>query len=56
MATREKHKSYDITFKLRAVQVAKKKSMSGASREIGVDRKRIREWVKQESELAATYN
>ena len=51
MAEREKHKSYDVRFKLRAVEVAKKKSIASTSREFGVDRKRIREWMKQEHEL-----
>ncbi len=49
---REKHRSYDVRFKLKAVEVAKKKSIAAAAREFGVDRKRIREWVKQESQLS----
>ena len=38
---KEKHKSYDVSFKLKAVNTARKKSISAASRELGVDRKRI---------------
>ena len=34
------------------MEVAKKKSIAAAAREFGVDRKRIREWVKQESQLS----
>ncbi len=49
---REKHRSYDVRFKLKAVEVAKKKSIAAAAREFRVDRKRIREWVKQESQLS----
>ncbi len=49
---REKHRSYDVRFKLKAVEVAKKKSIAAAASEFGVDRKRIREWVKQESQLS----
>ena len=37
----EKHKSYDVKFKLKAVEVAKNKSIAAAAQENGVDRKRI---------------
>ena len=47
----EKHKAYDMKFKLKAVEVAKKKNISAAAREFKVDRKRIRQWMIQESEL-----
>ena len=47
---KEKHKTYDVRFMLKAVEVGKK-SIASAAREFGVDRKRIREWTKQESEL-----
>ena len=46
-----KRKSYDVKFKLKAVEVARKKTISAAAREFKVDRKRIREWMSQESEL-----
>ena len=42
-----------VTYKLKAVDVAKKKLIASASREFGVDRKRIREWITQEAELNA---
>jgi transposase-like protein len=44
-------KAYDVKFKLRAIDVTKRKSISSASRQFGVNRKRIREWIKQDSEL-----
>ena len=47
----EKHKVYDGKFKLKAVDVARKKSIATAAREFVVDRKRIWEWLKQEDEL-----
>ena len=47
----EKHKAYDIKVKLKAVDVAKKKSIAAAAREFRVDRKRVLEWLKQEGEL-----
>ena len=37
----EKHKVYDIKFMLKAVDVAKKKSIAAAAQEYGVDRKWI---------------
>ena len=39
-----KQKSYDTTFKLKAIGVAEKKSNGAAAREFKVDPKRIREW------------
>ncbi len=48
---KRKHKSYDIKFKTRAVKTAKQSTISAASRDFNVDRKRIREWLNQESEL-----
>ena len=39
-----KRKSYDVSFKLKAVEYAEKKSKEAAAREMGVDSKRIREW------------
>ena len=53
MERKEKHKSYTVNYKLKAVDVAKKKSIASASREFGVDRKRIREWITQEAKLDA---
>lgn len=53
---KEKHKSYDIRYKLKAVEVAKKKTIAAASREFGVDRKRIRDWLSHESELVQFKN
>ena len=41
VAVGQKHKSYDVTFKLKAVDTARKKSISAASRELGVDRKNL---------------
>ena len=42
-----KRKSYDVSFKVKAVECAEKKSKEAAAREMGVDSKRIREWCKQ---------
>ncbi len=47
----EKHKAYDVKFKLKAVEVARKKNISADAREFKVDRKRVRQWMTQESEL-----
>ena len=41
-----KHKSDDVSFKLKAVECAEKKSKEAAVREMGVDCKRIHEWCK----------
>ncbi len=43
----EKHKAYDVKFKLKAVEVARKKNISAAAREFKVDRKRVRQWMTQ---------
>ena len=51
-----KHKSYNARFKLRAVEIATKKSKMAASREFGVDPKRIREWCKQKESLMKLKN
>ena len=48
-----KRKSYDVSFKLKAVECAEKKSKEAAAREMGVDSKRIREWYKQKEVLAS---
>ena len=45
-----KRKSYNVSFKLKAVACAKK-SKEAAAREMGVDSKRIREWCKQKQVL-----
>ena len=47
-----KRKSYDVSFKLKAVECAEKKSKLAAAREMGVDGKQIRQWCKQKAELA----
>ena len=39
-----KRKSYCVSFKLKVVETAEKKSNEAAAREIGVDPKRIREY------------
>ena len=46
-----KRKCYDVSFKLRAVEVAESKSKEAASREYNVDSKRIREWCSQKEQL-----
>ena len=53
MERKEKHKSYTVTYKLKAVDVAKRKSIASTSGKFGVDRKRIREWITQDAELDA---
>ena len=44
-------KSYDVSFKLRAIAVAEGKSKEAASREFKVDPRRIREWCSQKEKL-----
>ena len=44
----EKVKSYSLGFKLAVVKYAKETSIAAASRKFDVDRKRIREWKKNE--------
>ena len=51
--TMSKRKSYDVSFKLKAVECAEKKSKKAAAREMGVDSKRIHEWCKQKQMLAS---
>ena len=48
-----KRKSYDVSFKLKAVECAEKKSKAAAAREMSVDNKRIREWCNQKETLAS---
>ena len=48
-----KRKAYDVSFQLKAVECAEKKSKEAAAREMGVDGKRIREWCKQKKTLAS---
>ena len=46
-------KSYDLLFKLKAVETAEKKSKEAAAREFRVDPRRIREWVHQKGKMLA---
>ena len=48
---KEKHKCDNVKFKLRAVEVASRKSRAQAAREFKVDSKRIREWCKNKDNL-----
>ena len=48
-----KRMSYDVSFKLTAVECAEKKSKEAAAREMGVDSKMIHEWCKQKQMLAS---
>ncbi len=48
---KEKHRSFDISFKLRAIELAEKNTKEAAAREFDVDSKRIREWCKQKAKL-----
>ena len=50
-ARKERHRSFDLAFKLRAIEVAEKKLKDSAAREFDVDPKRIREWCKKKEEL-----
>ena len=52
MAQKRK-KSYDISFKLKAVESAEKKSKEVAAREFGVDAKRFWKWCSQQDQLVA---
>ena len=49
----QKRKSFDLTYKLNAVEGAEKKSKEAAAREFSVDAKRIREWCSQKEKLVA---
>lgn len=44
-------KSYSVVFKLRIVSKTETSSIRAAAKEAGVDKKRVREWKKQEMEL-----
>ena len=44
-------KSYDFSFKLRAVELARSIGIRPAARQIGVDERQIREWIKKEATL-----
>ena len=46
-------KSYDVLFKLKAIETAEKKSKEAAAREFRVDAKRVREWCQQKDQLLA---
>jgi len=48
-----KRKWYNVSFKLKAVECAEKKSMEAAVREMVVDSKRIHEWCKRKQMLAS---
>ncbi len=50
---KERHRSFHLSFKLRAIEVAEKKSKEAAAREFDVDPKQIREWCKKKNELMA---
>ena len=41
-----KRKSYDVKFKLKAIEYAEKNTKEVAARKMGVDGKRIREWCR----------
>ena len=47
----KKIKSYALSFKLLVVKNAKKSSIGAAERKFGFDRKRIREWIQNESKI-----
>ena len=46
-------KSFDVSFKLKAVEFASKRSKQAAAREFGMDPKCIRVWCSQKEELLA---
>ena len=46
-----KRKCYDVSFKLRAVDCAEKRSNEAAAREFGMDAKRIPVWCSQKDNL-----
>ena len=48
----KRKQSYELSFKLKAIAVAEKKSKEAAAREFRVDPKRIREWCHQKDQLA----
>ena len=47
----QKRKSFNISFKLKAVETAEKKLKEAAACEFGVDARRIQEWCGQKDEL-----
>ena len=47
----EEIKSYSLKFKLEVIENAEKISISHASRKFKIDRKRIREWMKQKGAI-----
>ena len=47
----EKIKPYSLSFKLLVVTHAKMPSIGAAERKFGVARKRIREWIQNESKI-----
>ena len=49
--TTEVHRCYDVSFKLRAIEVAEKESKASAARQLKVAPKRIREWCAQKDKL-----
>ena len=50
-SSHKKIKSYTLSFKLLLVKHAKMSSIGAAERKCGVDRKRIREWIQNESKI-----
>uniref|UniRef100_A0A1X7UMU3 HTH CENPB-type domain-containing protein n=1 Tax=Amphimedon queenslandica TaxID=400682 RepID=A0A1X7UMU3_AMPQE len=48
---KETHRSFDVSFKLRVVEMAEKSNKSKAARIYNVDVRRVREWCQQKSEL-----
>ena len=54
MSSSKKRKSYDASYKLKAVERVENSSKEAAAREFGVDAKRIRVWCSQKEKLKAT--
>ena len=48
-----KRRSYDVSFKLLAVECAEKTSKEAAARQMGVDARRIQEWCQQKAVLSS---
>ena len=48
-----KRKSYDLSFKLKAIESAEKMSKESTAREFNVDPRRIREWCYQKDKIVA---
>ena len=53
MAQQRKRCSYDLSFKLKAIESAEKTSKEAAARQFGVDARRIRERCGQKTKLMA---